>query len=590
MDGYAWLTLAVLAAVLLGIAREVGGPDLWMVAGLLALGLFGVVTPTDAFAGFANPVLPAIGGLLIVSAALRETGLVERLVGPLLVPARSERKAVRRLAPILAAGSAFLNNVTLVALATPLVRDFARRRGLADSRMLIPLDYATILGSVTTLIGTSTTLVVAALIVDAGLQPMHFFELAPVGLPLCVIGLGYLSWIAPRLLPDRRDPAEEVGDERREYTASMIVSDHSPLIDLTVEQAGLRHLPGLFLVEIDRGGRIITPVAPDEGLERGDRLVFAGVVATIVDLQRMPGLVPAGEDDNAAPPHGDRRLVEAVVSTSSPLVGRSIRDANFRTVFDAAVVAVHRNGERIGGKIGMIVLRPGDTLLLQTGPSFLRAHRNSPEFYLVSELASTTPVERRARASLSGAILAGMVAAVAGGWLPIAFAAPLAAGALVATRCISGASARTAVNWSILVVIGAGLGIAAALEKTGAASAIAGLLVQTAGSFGPLAALAMVYLTALLLAEFLHHTASAAIVVPIALAAAAQLDVDPRGFVMAVAFGASCSFAIPVSYQTHLIVYGPGGYRFRDFVKVGLPLDLLCAVVALLLIPRVWPF
>jgi di/tricarboxylate transporter len=589
MDGPAWITLAVLAIVLVGIAREVGGPDLWMVGGLLALGLLGVLQPKEAFAGFANPVLPAIGGLLVVSAALRETGLMERLFAPVLMGVRGEAGAVRRLAPVLAAGSAFLNNVTLVALATPLVRDWTRRRGLSHSRMLIPLDYATILGSVTTLIGTSTTLVVAALIVDGGLEPMRFFELAPVGIPLCIAGLIYLSAIAPRVLPDRRDPADEVGDHRREYTATMIVAEGAPLTDRTVEEAGLRHLPGLFLVEIDRGGRVITPVAPDQGLRAGDRLVFAGVVATIVDLQTIPGLVPATEEDTAAPVRGDRRLVEAVVSSSSPLVGRSIRDVSFRTLFDAAVIAVHRNAERMGGKIGEIVLRPGDTLLLQTGPGFLRAHRNSPDFYLVSELAAPS-VERRDRAGIAGVILVAMVGVVAAGLLPIAFAAPLAAGALVATRCISGAVARASVSWSILVIIGAGLGFASALEKTGAASAAAQLLVTMAGNLGPLGALAMVYLAALLMAEFLHHTAAAAIVVPVAFATAAQLGVDPRGFVMAVAFGASCSFAIPVSYQTHLIVYGPGGYRFRDFVRVGIPLDLLCAGVALLLIPRIWPF
>ncbi len=589
MEWQGWFTLATLALVLVTIAREFATPDIAMGAGLLVLGVGGVLPPEDLFLGFANPVVFAIGGLLIVSSGLRESGAVEWVFHHLMGRASSERAGTLRLGPILAFGSAFLNNVTLVALSTPLLREWARRRGLAPSRMLIPMDYATILGSVTTLIGTSTTLVVAALIIDAGLPPMDFFELAPVGVPICLAGLVFLLLVAPRVLPDRRDPVDEVEDSARQYTASMFVEPGSPLVGQSIEEAGLRHLPGLFLVEIDRGGRIVTPVAPDQALEANDRLVFAGVVSTIVDLQRIRGLVPATETDSAPPPGADRRLVEAVISDSSPLVGRSIRDANFRTVYDAAVIAVHRGGERVDGKIGTIVLRPGDTLLLQCAPGFLRVHRNSPGFYLVSEIADGGG-NGSDRSVAASAILAAMVLSVITGLLPISLAAPAAAGLMVLTGCLPLRSARASVNWSILIVIGAGLGIASAMESTGAAQSLGTLLVSAAGDSGPVVALAAVYLVTLLTAEFLNHTAAAAIAVPIAIAAAHQLGVDPRGFVMAVAFGASCSFAIPVSYQTHLIVYGPGGYRFTDFMRVGIALDVLCAVIAISLIPLVWPF
>ncbi len=589
MEWQGWFTLATLALVLIAIARELTTPDIAMTSGLLALGVGGVLPPGELFAGFANPVLPAIGGLLVVSAGLRESGAVGRVFRRLMGRADAERAGIARLGPVLAVGSAFLNNVTLVALSTPLVREWARLRGLAPSRMLIPMDYATILGSVTTLIGTSTTLVVAALMVESGLRPMDFFELAPVGVPICIAGLLYLRFVAPRLLPDRRDPVDEVEDSARHYTASMMVEPGSPLIGQTIEEAGLRNLPGLFLVEIDRGGRILTPVAPDQTLEANDRLVFAGVVSTIVDLQRIRGLVAVTETD-AAPPRGvDRHLVEAVVSDSSPLVGRSVRDANFRTAYDAAVIAVHRNGERVDGKIGTIVLRPGDTLLLQCAPGFLRVHRNSPGFYLVSEVPGTAGNgnEHPLRAAL---LLAAMVLCVVQGALPIALAAPLTAGGMVLLRCLPLRSARSSVEWPILIVIGAGLGIASAMEHTGAARSLGTVLVTVAGDAGPLATLVAVYLVTLLTAEFLNHTAAAAIGVPIAIAAAGQLGVDPRGFVMAVAFGASCSFAVPVSYQTHLIVYGPGGYRFRDFARAGVLLDAQCALIALLLIPVIWAF
>ncbi len=312
--------------------------------------------------------------------------------------------------------SAFLNNAPIVAMMTPSVIEWARRNNLSPSRFLIPLSYAAILGSSTTIIGTSVNLTVAGLIIDAGMKPMSFFELAPVGVPICLLGLLYLVFVAPRRLPDRVDPMEGLGKRRREYVAAMEVQADCPLVDRSVEEAGLRQLPGLFLVEIDRQGRVITPVAPDETIRAGDRLVFAGVVSTIIELQRIRGLLPISEDTGPTTSDPTHRLAEAVVSRSSPLVGRSIRDANFRTVYDAAVIAVHRNGERVPGKIGEIVLRPGDTLLLQCAPGFLRAHRNSPDFFLVSELQDDTK-PRYERAGLALGILLAMVILVTAGVL-----------------------------------------------------------------------------------------------------------------------------------------------------------------------------
>jgi len=280
--------------------------------------------------------------------------------------------------------------------------------------------------------------------------------------------------------------------------------------------------------------------------------------------------------------------VEAVISLSSPLINQSIRNANFRTVYDAAVIAVHRNGERVPGKIGEIVLRSGDTLLLQCAPGFMRAHRNSPDFYLTSEIPEAEAPHYE-RAWLAVVVLVAMVLCSSLGVFPISIAAFLAAGALIITRCITGPVARRSVVLPILIVIGAGLGIATALEKTGAAAAVAELIGSVASTLGPLGALAVVYVVGMVLAEMLHHNAAVAIMFPIAVATASQVGADPRPFGMAVAVAGCCSFASPVTYQTHLIVYGPGGYRFADFVRVGLPLDLICAVMALLLIPIIWP-
>jgi di/tricarboxylate transporter len=590
MEWQAWFTLAVLLVVMAGMIREVAGPDLVIMAGLFLLAGAGVLTPQETFSGFANPAMATIGALFIVSAGLRETGVMERVVTRLFGRARGEVGGLVRMCLPTAFMSAFLNNAPIVAMLTPVVIDWSHRRGLSASRLLMPLSYATMLGSTLTMIGTSVILTVAGLMLgarDPVMEPMAFFELLPVGLPVCLVGLAYVILVAPRWLPDRREPTEEYGHHRREYTGMMGVEATCPLAGQTISDAGLRQLPGLFLVEIDRGGRLITPVAPDETIQVGDRLVFAGVVSTLVDLQRIPGLVPITHEEEPADP--GRHLMEAVVSQSSPLVNQSIRDANFRTVYDAAVIAVHRNGERVGGKIGEIVLHPGDTLLLQAAPGFVRAHHNSPDFYLVSQVSEGLG-GRIDRARVAVAILAGMVATVLLGWLPISIASFLAAGALVITRCIDGRIARRSVDWSVLIVIGAGLGIALAMQKTGAAGGVAGLLVAAAGDLGPWGMLAVVYFATVLLAEVLHHAAAAAIMFPIGVAAAGQFGVEPRAFVMAIALGATCAFASPVTYQTHLIVYGPGGYRFADFVRVGLPLDLLCGAVALTLLPRVFPF
>jgi di/tricarboxylate transporter len=589
MEWQGWLTLAVVLLTLVAMVRELAGPDLVMMAGLFTLAAFGILSPRETFEGFANPAIATIGALFVVSAALRETGALEATVGRLMERARGESGGLARICPSVGFLSAFLNNAPIVAMMTPTVIDWARRRGLSANRFLIPLSYSSILGSTTTVIGTSTTLTIAGLMSESGLAEMGFFELAPVGIPVAIAGLAYLQWGAIHLLPKRSESTEDLGDRRREYTASMIVEPSCALIGQTVEDAGLRHLPGLFLVEIDRAGHIITPVGPDQLIQSGDRLVFAGVISTIVELQRIRGLVPTTDDEGPAHAQPDHRLVEAVISSSSPLVNQSIRDASFRTVYDAAVIAVHRNGQRVPGKIGAIVLEAGDTLLIQGAPGFMRAHRNSPDFYLVSEIAGTeTP--RYDRAGVAIGILAMMVLSASLGIYPIAISAFLAAGLLVATRSISGSSARRSVDWSILIVIGASFGIALAMEKTGAAGAVAGIISMSGDFIGPLGALIAVYLTTLLLAELLHHNAAVALMFPIAMETANLVGADPRGFIMAVAIAGCCAFASPVTYQTHLIVYGPGGYRFTDFVRVGVPLNAICAVIAIALIPIIWPF
>jgi di/tricarboxylate transporter len=345
-------------------------------------------------------------------------------------------------------------------------------------------------------------------------------------------------------------------------------------------------------MEIERKGERIVAVSPGEIIRPHDRLVFVGVVDSVVELQRIRGLVPATDQvfKLDAPRH-NRCLVEAVVSDASPLVGQSIRDGQFRTRYGAVVIAVHRNGERIHRKVGDIVLRAGDTLLLETHPMFVSVHRHSSEFLLVSEVADSTP-RRHHRSTVALAILGLMILVVT--LEPIAHvrlftAALVAAGAMVLTGCLSAQSARRSLDWGMLIAIGAALVVGRAIEMSGLASALSGGLVQLLQPWGPRSVLAGIYLATLVCTELITNNAAAAMMFPISLAAAASVGANVMPFAVVVAIAASSGFATPLGYQTHLMVYGAGGYKFSDFVLVGLPLDLLVMAITLLVTPLLFP-
>jgi di/tricarboxylate transporter len=488
-----------------------------------------------------------------------------------------------------AAVSGFLNNTPVVAMFLPAVIDWARQNRLSVSKLLIPLSYAAILGGTCTLIGTSTNLVVNGLLTtEAGLPSLRMFDITWVGLPAALVGGAYLVLLGRWLLPDRRPVMSDL-DDPREYTVEMVVESTSPLAGKTIEAAGLRHLPGMYLVEIERDGEVLPAIGPQHRLRAGDRLVFAGVVESVLDLQRFRGLVPASDQVfKLGVPRPERCFTEAVVSDSCPLVGKSIREGRFRNVYNAAVIAVARNGERVRGKIGDITLRPGDTLLLEADPGFADRQRNSRDFFLVSRLPDSRPL-REDRALVAMAILAGMVLTATLGWLSMLQAALLAAGLMLVTRCINGAAARGAVDWTVLITIAASFGLGHALETTGAARFVAERLIALAGG-DPWLTLAVVYLVTMVFTELITNNAAAVLVFPIALSTSQALGVSFLPFAIAIMMAASASFSTPIGYQTNLMVYGPGGYRFTDYFKVGIPLNLLLAAVTIALVPRIWLF
>jgi di/tricarboxylate transporter len=583
-------TLAVLAALLYGLIKDMPA-DVLFVGAVVILAALGVIGPEDAFSGFANSGVLIVAALFVVAAGLRETGVMDYVGERFLGRVQTEAQALFLMAVVLIPSAMFLNNTPKVALLVPVLITWCRKRRISPSRLLMPLSFLSILGGTCSLIGTSTNLVVQGLLIKSKLRPMTFFEIGWVGLPCALMGACYLLTIGRKLLPDRKEMIEQLEDTRREYLVEMLVQPGCRLANKTVAVAGLRQLPGLFLIEIDRDGVVLGPVGPEEVIRANDRLVFTGVVSTIVDLEKIPGLVPATDNQYEVSPvrQWGRRLCEAVISPTSPLVGQAVRHADFRELYDAAIVAVHRNGARVTNKVGDIRLRAGDTLLLQTGAQFAKAFRNKPDFYLVSDVEDSRPV-RFNRAWLAAIIFLAMITAFVSGHADIMLAGFLAAGAMVATGCISAGDARKSVDLPVLIAIAASFGVGKALEQSGVAKLFAGLLVEGTRSLGPSATLAAIYFGTMVLNELISNNAAAALSFPFCLESARLLGVSDRPFIMAVTLAASYAFASPIGYQTHMMVFGPGGYRFTDFMRVGIPLNLLMFTVAVVLIPFIWPF
>ncbi|MBU0641514.1 MAG: SLC13 family permease [Planctomycetes bacterium] len=594
-----WTTLSVLALVIgllifTRFAADVvllGGLTLLMVVPVQVDGVWrlGVLNAAEALSGLSNPGLVTVGVLFIVVAGLCETGGVDWLGQRLLGRPRTLMGAQLRIMGPVAGLSAFLNNTPVVAMLIPAINDWAKRLHLSVSKLMIPLSYAAIFGGTCTLIGTSTNLVVNGLIVTSTDRPgLGMFDITWIGVPCAVVGVGYVLLMGRWLLPERKPVMSKMQDPR-EYTVEMLVEPDSPLVGKSLEQAGLRHLPSMYLMEIHRQDEVLVAVGSEQHLQAHDRLVFVGIVESVKDLNRIRGLKPATEQvfKLDAPRH-QRCLIEAVVSDTCPLLGKTIRAGRFRSVYNAAVVAVARNGERIRAKIGDIVLRPGDTLLMEASPSFAEQQRDSRDFFLVSAMPDSNP-RRHEKAWLAVAILAAMVAVAALGWLSMLVAAMLAAGLMIMTRCCSASAARRNVDWSVLVVIAAALGIGRALEETGTARVIAETLLEIGGD-NPWIALAVVYGITTLFTEIITNNAAVALVFPITIATADKLAVNPMPFIVAIMIAASASFATPLGYQTNLMVYGPGGYRFSDYLKIGIPLNVLMWITTVSLAPLIWPF
>lgn len=578
----------ILAGTLLLLASNRYPADSILLTALSILLLSGILTPSEALAGLANPGMVTIAVLYVVVNGLRETGAISWLSHLLLGKSSNLTLAQIRLLSSAATFSIFINNSPVVAMFTSAIQDWCKRSEFKVSYFLLPLSYASIMGGTCSLIGTSTNLVVDGLMRQSGFPGFTLFELAAVGIPITIVGCIYLIIAGPFLLPNRTGSTEKFANVR-EYLVEMLVKPGCELNKQTIQDAGLRHLPGLFLIEIVRDGEVIPVVSPKIVIQTNDRLVFAGAVESVVELRRIRGLELASDQVFKLDAHEhDRRLFEAVISAESPTMGMNIREARFRHRYNAVILSVARNGQRLEGKIGNIQLQPGDTLLLEAQKGFLFKFRNSRDFLLISKLENSGNV-RHDKAAWALFIMASMILLISSGVMNILQTAVLAAGAMLLSGCINIENARRSIDYQILLVIACAFGLGTAVQKVGLADIIAGQALLIAGG-DPWLLLVLIYLATAILTETITNNAAAIVMFPIAISGAETLGVNVAPYAVCVMIAASASFVTPIGYQTNLMVFGPGGYQFRDYVKLGLPLSLIVASMALWIIPQVWNF
>ncbi|WP_127556679.1 SLC13 family permease [Saccharospirillum alexandrii] len=580
-----WQGCATIALALIALAAMASGryaPHWVMLAVMIVLSASGIISPEAALAGFSNTGVMTVAALFVVAAGIHNSGGVDVLVHRFLGRPASTRSAQARIIFPVALLSGFLNNTPVVATLIPAIHAWCRRIGIAPSKLMIPLSYAAILGGTLTLMGTSTNLVVNGLYRDlTGDTSLSLFSITAIGLPVALIGLVAIIWVFPRVLPERQD-AQKFGS-LREFTLEVRVNPTGPLVGKTVDSAGLRNLDRLYLVEIERQGSVVTAVPSEERLMGGDRLVFAGETQAISDLLRIQGIVPSTHDDEPSldQHRAERRLVEAALSPRSDVIGQTIRDARFRDRFGAVVLAVARHGKRVQGNLGNIRLQAGDVLLLEARPAFVSRQHYAQDFLLINDLETERP--RHDKAGLAWVILTAVVLSATFGLLSILNAALLGASAMIATGCLRVSQIQKSLDAPVLLTIAASFALGNALQITGAAAVIAQWLVSLSGG-DTLLMLIMVYFTVSVLTEIITNNAAAVVMVPIVLSITSAANVAAEPFIIAVMMAASASFATPLGYQTNLMVMGPGGYRFSDYLKVGLPMNLLIGASTLVVI------
>ena len=569
-----------LAGLIFALFRRGNRTALTLFIAVLILIVTGVLTTDQFLKGFGNRQIAIIFVLIFITGALRDHFNLLGLLDRPFRGARTQSGMLLRMTGIVALGSSFLNNTPVVALMIPYVSDWCKKRGIAPSQLLIPLSYSAILGGMITIIGTSTNLVLNGFLEQSGQPLFSFFDFLVPGLLVTIGGILFMLFAGPRLLPRREDVLDQLSDPTRDYVVETKVRSGSRLIGKSVQDAGLRNLSGVFLVEIVRDERVITPVEPEEVIEEGDSLLFVGETERVVDLtDGMPGLELSKHTDFEDAE--GRNIIEAVIPANSSLIGSTVKQVNFRERYQAGILAIHRNGERVSGKIGEIRFQAGDLLLLSTGKSFARNEFRFNNLYIVKQIKNPSVKKAPPKRVFVGVVA---LVGIAGlfGYVNLFMATLIMLAALLVLGFVNVDGMKKEMDVKLLLILVSALALGRAMIESGAADALAGWIEGTLSGGGPIVISIVLFILTFVLTSFITNAAAVSIAFPIAyslgLVAGPEVAV---GYYMTIAFAASCAFLTPMGYQTNLMVMGPGGYQFKDFLRIGGPLSILYALISL---------
>jgi len=582
------LVLGLVVSAVILFATERLPVDLTAMILLGAMLLSGIISPQDAIGGFSNPATVTVGAMFVLSAGLFKTGAVD-VIGVILGRLGRINYWLVVVVLMLTVGllSAFINNTAAVAIFLPVVLAIARDTGVAAGRLLMPLSFASMFGGVCTLVGTSTNILVSSIAERHGLAPFGMFEMSSLGLIFFAAGSAYMLLVGIRLIPNRpgnakRGPFFGSGN----YQIEIVLEDNARSVGKTLADSPLLQDVTILGAEVFRNGQILDEPADQLVLQIGDHLKLHCDLENFSKLKERRGV--SLRHENGSYVSEEAVLVEAVVAPGSTLDGRSLKQARFRSRYGLTALAARHRGQLMRDDLENMKLRAGDVLLFEVEQRHLDQLREDKTFVLVTQVG--LPTFRKSRMMIGIAIVVGVVIAAATGLVPIVAGAIVGCILMILSRCLTLEEAYAAINWQVIFLLAGVLTLGTALEKSGAARLLGGFLVDTAGAFGPVALVSALYLTTSLLTEMMSNNATAALLAPIAIAAAESMGVDSRPFLMAIAFAASASFMTPVGYQTNTLIYGPGQFRYADFLRVGTPLNIVFWVLATIFIPRFWPF
>ncbi len=580
----------VLIFLVVSLYKEIVGPAMTFIIAAIVLGVTQVLSPAEILGGFANEQVAVILLLLLLGEIFRKTSVLDIFFDKIFQSAKSERGFTTRMMFVVAPLSAFLNNTPLVAILMPYVHNWSTRNKVAVSKLMMPLSFATILGGCATLIGTSTNLVVNGLVTDGKIIPnlpsLGIFDFSAVGIPMIIIGSIYIIFIGQKMIPEKQGVTKQINEINRKYIVEARIKKGSNLIGKTISESGINKETGLYLFEILRDDIRITAVPDDTIFMEEDILLFLGNTDSIANfLDSKNGMIIPSVGMFARKKNTD--VLEIVISHNSMLINRTLKSVNFRAKYDATVIAVHRNGETFSGQISDIEIKPGDALLLLTGSYFEERIKNTNDFYLISKIREI----RRLGVARTTYLVAGSLAVIvfsAFGIIKLFTGLLFLITTLVLLKITRPKDLVNSIDYELALIIALSLALGIAMMKSGVASMFAEGIITVFRPLGKVGVLAGIYFITTILAAFITNKAAVAVIFPVSLNLALELNTDPMPFILVVAFAAAANFMTPIGYQTNLMVYGPGGYKFKDFLRVGTPLTVMYMIVSIIILSLIY--